>query len=139
MRKSLTSDFNGSKIKQVDDWDIICEPKTGVKIKSITVYACHYITAINVTYEEDDLNVYNAIHTGDNKYLSDTPELEKVTLNLANDEYVDFISYVVCKKKKYIRSIKIGTTHGHLLILEGQIELNSSTTNSNLANTTESF
>jgi hypothetical protein len=46
-------------------------------------------------------------------------------LTLDTDEYIDYISYAFSSQNKFIRCIQIGTTGGHLMVLEGQIELNN--------------
>lgn len=127
----MNYNFDGSEIHETDDWGIIEDPNTEIKIKAITVYASHYIMAIEVTYIEADLRETKVVHASNNKYLRERPDIEKSTLVLESDEFIDFISYTFSSQKRYIRSIQIGTTAGHLMVLEGQIELNNLTTESN--------
>lgn len=129
-RKSLATEYDNSEVRQIDDWNIISDSKSDIKIKAITVYACHYILALEVLYQEPDLTEYRVVHSGSKKYLNDRGEVEKRTLELENDEFIDFIGYSMSSQKKYIRSMKIGTTGGHLMIVEGQVELNNISTNS---------
>lgn len=127
----MNYNFDGSEIHETDDWGIIEDPNTEIKIKAITVYASHYIMAIEITYIEADLKETKVVHAPNNKYLRERPDIEKATLVLESDEFIDFISYTFSSQKRYIRSIQIGTTAGHLMVLEGQIELNNFTTDSN--------
>lgn len=120
-----TSDMALHKYKITDDYSIIEDPRTDIKIKEITVYASHYIMAIEITYIECDLTETKTIHASNMKYLNERPDIEKCTLKLDHDEYIDFISYGFSSQKKFIRSLQIGTTGGHLMIIEGQIELNN--------------
>ena len=111
--------------KVTDDFGIIEDSRTDIKVKSITVYASHYIMAIEVVYIESDLSETVSVHAANSKYKNERPDIDKCTLNLAEDEYIDYINYSYSSQKKFIRSIQVGTTGGHLMIMEGQIELNN--------------
>lgn len=124
-RKSIANGNPGAWITDIDDYQIIADSNTEIKIKSITVYSSHYIMAIEVTYIEADLKETTVVHAANDRYKHDKHGIEKCTLNLANDEFIDFISYTYSSQKRYIRSIQIGTTGGHLMIMEGEIELNN--------------
>jgi hypothetical protein len=118
-------DANHSNQKVIDDFSIIEDPRTDIKIKEITVYASHYIMAIEITYVEGDLTETKSEHASNLKYLNERPDIEKWTLTLEADEHIHYISYAFSSQNKFIRSLQIGTTGGHLMVLEGQIELNN--------------
>mmetsp|Transcript_2517 Transcript_2517/g.2970 ORF Transcript_2517/g.2970 Transcript_2517/m.2970 type:complete len:212 (-) Transcript_2517:10-645(-) len=94
-------------------------------MKEITVYVSHYIVALKVVYIESDLNETEVIHSSNNKYLNERPDLEKHTLKFLPHEYIDYISYTSSSQNNFIRSLRIETTDGQQLIIEGQIELNN--------------
>lgn len=87
------------------------------------MYVKYYVLAIEVVYIEDDLTEIKRVHSADDKYLFRN-DLEKCTLNLNSDEYINLISYTFSSQSDFIRSIQIGTTKGYLMVMEGQVELN---------------
>lgn len=120
-------DLDNENTKSFDDWNLISDHKSEIKIKSLTVFASYYIIAISVVYVEADLTEKTSMHSCiDVKYL-DRPDYEKCTLSLESDEYINYLSYLFSSQNGYIRSLQIGTTGGQLMVLEGQIELNNMT------------
>ena len=70
-------DTNHSNQKVTDDYLIIEDPRTDIKIKEITVYASHYIMAMDITYVEGDLSETKSMHASNLKYLNERPDIEK--------------------------------------------------------------
>ena len=116
--------------KDTDDFTIIEDSKAETRIKEITVYASHYIVAIQVTYIERDLKETKVTHSSNNKYLNERPDLEKKTLTLQPEEYIYYLGYSISSQNGFIRSLEIETTSAQQLIIEGQIELNNMTNES---------
>ena len=109
-------------IKEIDDWDIIEDRNTSIKIKSITVYFDYYIYALEITYIKRDHSKVTSIHWANKEYLQ-KKDLERQTLNLANDEFINSFKYTFTTNTNFIRSIRIGTTKGVKMVFEGQVEL----------------
>lgn len=113
------------KDKVTDDFGIIEDSNTEVAIKQVTVFASHYIIALQVVYVEGDLGETKVVHSSNEKYLNSRPDLEKRTLDLERDEYINYISYSISSQTGLIRTLQIETTGGQQLLIEGQIELNN--------------
>ena len=125
------SDINCSHLDVYDDWRHISDPKSEAKIKSLTIYANYYICGIEIVYILADLREITSAHNIEPTLIDLRQENEKVTLELDDDEYIHYISYWASSQKKYIRSLQVGTTGGKLMVIEGQVELNSLNSNTN--------
>ena len=93
MHKSSNIIHDDDRHKIIDDWDIISDFKTDIKIKQVTVYASYYICGLDVVYQEADLREIRATHSGQDLSLLERSDVEKVTLELELDEYINYISY----------------------------------------------
>jgi len=121
----FVADDNCDETSRVtDDFRIIEDSSTEVRIKQITAYASHYIIAIEVVYIQANGVETTSVHSSNEKYLNSRPDLEKRTIELEMDEYINYLSYTISSQTGLIRTLQIETTLGNQLLVEGQVELN---------------
>ena len=93
-----------SSLKEVDDWKIIENTLSKIRVKQITIFASYYICALEVVYIDGSGKETTSIHCADSSYKS--KNLVKKTLDIEPDDYIEYINCAYSSQKTFIRLIR---------------------------------
>jgi hypothetical protein len=113
----------GTHFKDFDDWNIISDSSSKIRIRKIIIYADYYLCAMEIVYVDQYGKETKSGHWIDNSYISQWNKIKKCELEIDEDDYIEYISCAYSSQKTFIRSIRIATKNKKLLVHEGEIEL----------------
>ena len=100
--------LSSDALKDFDDWNIISDSSTKVRIKQFTIYADYYICAFEIVYIDKNGKETKSIHAIDPSYLSRS-NIVKKSLDIDEDDYIEYINCAYSSQKTFIRLIRIAT------------------------------
>lgn len=79
-------------VRDFDDWSIISESSSKIRIKQVTIYADYYLCAFEIVYVDLDGNEKKSVHALDDAYRKQPGSIKKCQLDIDEDDYIDYIS-----------------------------------------------